>query len=165
MFTDVPNDQFDLKKIDLYIKQNFPYVATSDFDLTVGKAYYVGYDPNHLIKLDLFHTDPFVFEKMVLDKIRMVNMKEIVAMKLEVIQNIGRKKDFWDIYELENYFTFQEMLEFHEIRYPYSHDRGLIINNFTKFEKADEESDPNCLKGNFWDVIKFDMVNWINKYK
>lgn len=57
------------------------------------------------------------------------------------------------------------MLEFHEIRYPYSHNRDLIINNFTKFEKADEDSDPNCLKGNFWDVIKFDIVNWINKYK
>lgn len=92
MFTDVPYDQFDLKEIDLFIKNNFPYVATSDFDLTVGKAYYVGYEPNHLIKLDLFLTDPFVFEKIELDKIRMVILKEIAAMKLEVIKKMGRKK-------------------------------------------------------------------------
>jgi predicted nucleotidyltransferase component of viral defense system len=163
LFTDISYDRFDLEIIDSFIRQSFPYVTTSDIDLTFGKAYYVGYSPDTIIKLDIFHADKFIFEKVEIESVRMVNIKEIVAMKLDVIQRIGRKKDFWDIYELKDYFSFHEMLDLHKQRYPYSHDRNLIIDNFTNFEQADDESDPMCLKGNIWDVIKYELVNWVNK--
>jgi hypothetical protein len=38
------------------------------------------------------------------------------------------------------------MLDLHEQRYPYSHDKDLIIKNFTSFEQADEDFNQFALK-------------------
>lgn len=53
--------------------------------------------------------------------------------------------------------TINEMLASHEKRYPYSHDATAIKNNFRQFSKADQDFDPKCLRGKYWDVIKSDM--------
>lgn len=86
-------------------------------------------------------------------------------MKIEVVQNGGRKKDFWDLHELLEHFSLEKMLEFHKKRYPFSHDLDLIIQNFTNFEIADEDFDVLCLKGKHWDTIKSDFENLIKKFK
>lgn len=76
---------------------------------------------------------------------------------------MAEKKDFWDLHELLNYFSLEEMLAFHKIRYPFSHDSDLIIKNFTNFEIADDDFDVLCLKGKHWEVIKSDFENLIKK--
>jgi hypothetical protein len=81
-----------------------------------------------------------------------------------MIQRKGRKKDFWDLHELLDRYSIVKMLELHEERYPYSHDGEMIIRNFTDFEKADEDFDPLCLRGKYWEVIKADFVDEINAY-
>ncbi|GHV20994.1 hypothetical protein FACS1894174_03750 [Bacteroidia bacterium] len=55
------------------------------------------------------------------------------------------------------------MLEMHQERFEYTHDRESIIKNFTDFRKADEEIDPICLKGKIWELIKLDFVEEIEK--
>lgn len=90
----------------------------------------------------------------------MASIEEIIAMKIEVVQNLGRKKDFWDLHELlfiHNYSVTQ-MLELHEKRYPWTHDMEQIIKNFTDFNQADEDFDPDCLKQKDWDLIKTDIT-------
>jgi hypothetical protein len=87
----------------------------------------------------------------------MATIAEILAMKLDVIQRVGRKKDFWDLHELFPFFSLEEMLLLHKQRYPFSHDSKLILENLTNFSLADEEFDPICLRGKYWEFIKEDF--------
>ena len=57
------------------------------------------------------------------------------------------------------------MLELHKRRYEYTHERDQIINNLTNFDSADEDIDPICLKGKYWELIKLDFVELIEKLK
>ncbi len=57
------------------------------------------------------------------------------------------------------------MLDLHRQRYPWTHERETIIRNFTSFQLADEDFDPNCLRGKYWEFIKMDFVNWLQEYK
>ena len=95
----------------------------------------------------------------------MATIEEIIAMKLDVVQRGGRKKDFWDLHELFEKYTLSQMLDLHEQRYPYTHDRDLIIQNFTDFSIADDEFNPICFKGKYWEFIKEDIEEIIMQHK
>jgi hypothetical protein len=47
------------------------------------------------------------------DEIKMASVEDIAAMKINSTMNRGSKKDFYDIYELLNHFTFQELISFY----------------------------------------------------
>lgn len=95
--------------------------------------------------------------------IRMATIKEIIAMKIDVVSRGGRKKDFWDFHELLTSYSISEMLALHEQRYPYSHDKKQIITNFSDFKNADNDFEPICLKGKYWELIKLDIINALNE--
>ena len=92
-------------------------------------------------------------------------LEEIIAMKIDIVQRIGRKKDFWDLHELLESYSIARMLTLHEERYPYTHDADIIIKNFTDFENADKDFEPICLKGKYWEIIKLDLVEALEAYK
>jgi hypothetical protein len=94
---------------------------------------------------------------------RLATINEIVAMKLDVISRGGRKKDFWDLHELISDYTAEEMFLLHKQRYPYAHDPSLLKQNFKKFESADDDFDPICLKGKYWELIKLDMIEFVDR--
>ena len=81
-------------------------------------------------------------------------------MKMDVISRIGRKKDFWDIHLLHDYFSLSDMINIHEKRYEWTHDRQEIITNLTNFQNADNDPDPRCILGKDWDLIKLDIIDW-----
>ena len=164
LFTDEPYDSVDFKAIEAFLRATYPYVDTNDFaEIGFGKSYYIGDSQQDCIKLDLFYTDPFIDEVVITDNIRMATIEEIIAMKLDVVSRMGRKKDFWDIHELKDDYTIAEMFALHEKRYPYTHDRELLINNFTDFSEADDDFEPDCLRGKHWELIKLDMIDFINE--
>ena len=109
-----------------------------------------------------FESDPFIFPQVEIDNIRMASIEEIIAMKMEVIQRGGRKKDFWDLHELLQKYTIPQMLKYHKQRYPYTHDRIQIIQNLTNFENAEDDLSPKCLKGKYWEFIKDDFQEIIS---
>lgn len=102
---------------------------------------------------------------MIVDEIRMATTEEIIAMKIDVVQRVGHKKDFWDLHELLQNYNFSTMLALHLQRYPYWHDKELILKNLTNFELADDDFDPICLKGKYWEFIKEDIVDVVKAYK
>ncbi len=112
------------------------------------------------IKIDLFYTDTFIHPIIELDQIRMTSLEEISAMKLDVIARNGRKKDFWDIHELQNHYSLIEMASFHENRYPFTHNMETIKSKLIDFSLADEDFDPICLRGKHWELIKLDMIDY-----
>jgi predicted nucleotidyltransferase component of viral defense system len=161
LFTDAPYGSIDFGVLTTFMKTRFNFVDTvKDIVVGMGKTYYVGENESNPVKVDVYYNDDFIYEPIIIDSIRLASEEEIIAMKIEVVSRQGRKKDFWDIHELMSDYTINEMLTLHEKRYPYSHDAATIKYNFTQFSKADQDFDPKCLTGKYWDVIKSDLTKF-----
>ncbi|NBV68396.1 MAG: nucleotidyl transferase AbiEii/AbiGii toxin family protein, partial [Flavobacteriia bacterium] len=121
LFTDAVYDSIDFNRIDEIISSTFQLVDMGyGGNNSMGKSYYVGTSKDDLVKLDIFYTDPFIYPKITMEGVRFAGLEEIAAMKLEVIGNGGRKKDFWDLHELLEHYSLAQMITFYEKRYPYS---------------------------------------------
>ncbi|HAL81431.1 MAG TPA: hypothetical protein DCO83_03690 [Mucilaginibacter sp.] len=165
LFTDAPYDNIDFEEINIYLKATFPYVDRSNINLIgMGTSYFIGNNDHDAVKLDLFYTDTFIREVFEENRIRMATVEEIIAMKIDVVSRVGRKKDFWDLHELLGNYSLEQMLFLHEERYPYDHDPNLILKNFTDFGKADNDFEPTCLNGKYWEVIKLDLLEVLDDH-
>lgn len=164
LFSEEPYGSLNFDAIDDFLRLNYNSVSDPvSIDIGFGRSYLIGKDSKNLIKLDLYYTDPFLEEFEIHDNVRMASISEIAAMKIDVIQRVGRKKDFWDIHELLERYSFEELLRFHAQKYPYNHEKSLILANMCNFERADSEPDPLCLKGKYWDLIKLDFVQAVER--
>jgi len=162
LFSDLPYGSLDFDSIDNYLKRTFPYVDyLSNVAPAMEKSYTIRTDAENTVKLDVFYTDSFIQDVVAEDEIRLASIEEIIAMKIDVVQRGGRKKDFWDLHELLGGYSIMDMLELHEQRYPYAHDRNLILSNLVNFEIADNDFDPMCFKGKYWEFIKADFEDLI----
>lgn len=159
LFTEAAYKSIDFKNIDSFLRKQYAYVdAYTDQEIGMGISYYIGDSSTNSVKLDLYYTEPFIRAFKEIDGIRLASVEDIIAMKLEVISQGGRKKDFWDIHELIHDFSIDQMVGFHKERYPHGHDTAAIISGFKNFEIADGELDPKCLRHKYWEVIKLDMI-------
>ena len=166
LFSDVDYGEIDFDAIEKHLEANYKYVDhLSNIIPGIGKSYLIGKDKDNALKLDIFYTDKFIQPIYSEDTIRMATIEEIIAMKLDVVQRGGRKKDFWDLHELFEKYSLNQMLDLHEQRYPYIHDSDLIIQNFTDFSLADDEFNPVCFKGKYWEFIKEDIEEIIMNFK
>ena len=159
LFTDAPYGSIDFELIESFLKDNFGYVQGSfGGNAGMGKSYLLGSDEESAIKLDVYYSmDPFIQPIKEVEGIRLATIEEITAMKVDVIQRGGRKKDFWDLHEALNQYSVKQMVELHKQRFEWTHDEGLIRKNFTDFTTADNDFDPVCLKAKEWVFIKEDI--------
>lgn len=118
-----------------------------------------------VLTVDLYYHDEIMNPCDAIDNVRIASLDDVVAMKVDVISRIGRKKDFWDLHELLNIYSIPQMLDLHQQRHEYIHDREQIITHFINFSSADEDIDPICLKGKEWELIKLDFVELIESLK
>ncbi len=166
LFTDAPYDSIDFKGIDAFLRKTFTYVDPSVYKAVgLGTSYFIGNSKDECVKLDLYYVDKFIQEIELNDEIRMATVEEIIAMKIDVISHGGRKKDFWDINELKDDYSLEKMISLHKQRYPYGHDPKQIKSSLSDFEKADDDFDPICLKGQIWELIKLDLVHLADQLK
>lgn len=165
LFTGHSYGSIDFYAIDELLRKLFSYVTPHSLpgNIAMGASYILGNAPDDAFKLDLYYTDQFVWQEAVLENVRMASLEEIAAMKMDIIQRGGRKKDFWDIHELSDRFTINEMISFHQQRYPYAHDEETIKRNLTEFSAANDDFDPICLKGKYWEIIKLDIVEMMGE--
>ena len=162
LFTDAEYGTIDFDAIDAFLRANYTYVDTNDYKVIgMGKCYFIGDNQLNCIKLDLFYTDSFIDEALLIDGLRLASIEEIIAMKLDVILRTGRKKDFWDIHELKDNYSISDMFTLHEKRYPYTHNRKTLIGKFRDFESADGDFEPDCLRGKYWEFLKLDLLDFI----
>jgi hypothetical protein len=166
LFSDAQYGSIDFTEIDRFIEENFIFRShLSEENVAFGKSYIVGEDSNNTIKIDVFYSDAFIQAPLVIDSIRLATLEEIAAMKLDVIQRGGRKKDFWDIHELIPLVGIAKMLDLHQERYPFTHNRIKILENIVSFESSDDDFDPICLRGNYWELIKEDIEMALEQFK
>jgi predicted nucleotidyltransferase component of viral defense system len=166
LFSDLPYGNIDFKAIDEFIDRSFPYSSHfSNINSAIGKSYLIGPNIIDVVKLDVYYSDNFIQPVVIRDNIRMASIEEIIAMKMDVIQRVGRKKDFWDLHELAKNHEISTMIKLHKQRYPYNHDENLLLENLVNFTNADDDFDPICLRGNYWEFIKEDIIEAVENYK
>lgn len=162
LFTDVEYGSLDFLALQDILKKEFDYCYGDCGSLVgFGASYFVGNSQNDCVKLDLFYTDSFIRPFEIIDSIRMAAVEDIIAMKMEVVSNGGRKKDFWDLHLLRDYYSLNEMLNIYKERYPYSASQKYCIEGLTNFDNANDDPDPKCLLGKFWEIIKLDFSEWV----
>lgn len=116
------------------------------------------------IKVDIvLHRYPYLQSVETIDDIRFASMPDIVAMKLNAITRRGAKKDFFDIYELLDHYTLDQMLHFFEEKYA-STDIGFVVRSLVYFEEADRSKDPIMLKKNNWQQVKNKIGQVVREY-
>ena len=116
------------------------------------------------IKVDIvLHRYPYLQPVETIDDIRFASMPDIVAMKLNAITRRGAKKDFFDIYELLDHYTLDQMLHFFEEKYA-STDIGFVVRSLVYFEEADRSKDPIMLKKNNWQQVKNKIGQVVREY-
>ena len=164
LFTDSDYDSVDFDLIDSFLRKSYSYVDTYDYPfIGMGKSYFVGKNKDNSIKLDLYYTEKFIQVVQLIDDIRFATIEEIMAMKINVISNGGRKKDFWDIHELKDDYSLDNMLALHRERYLNDPDPKKIKKSMTNFKIADDDFDPICLKGKHWEIIKLDLIDFVKR--
>lgn len=96
LFTDAPYGSIDFESIEQELQNGFThYERVSSGPVGMGRSYFIGTGPDNTVKLDLFYTtDPYREEALLREGVRMATTQEIIAMKVDVIQRGGRKKDF-----------------------------------------------------------------------
>jgi hypothetical protein len=164
LFTDAEYSSIDFSALEAKLIETFPYVDTTSVDLIgMGKSYFIGNNENELVKLDLFYTDPFVFPCILEENVRFSSIEEVAAMKFEVVGNGGRKKDFWDIHELLESYTLDEMIEFYLKRNPYGYSKDELLVKVVDFSNAEDDFTPNCYREKVWELIKLDIEKLVKK--
>lgn len=159
LFTHELYDSIDFDAIDNFLRRVFPFVSDlQKGPVGMGVSYLVGNSQDDTVKLDIFYTSPFIQPALQIDSYRFATVEEIIAMKIDIVQRKARKKDFWDLHELLAMYTPINMIALHAKRYPYHHDEALIRANFIDFSRADEDFNPICLRGKYWELIKLDII-------
>ena len=158
LFTDAPYGSIDFEMLQEVILGLFPYVdITFKGAVGMGTSFFVGETEKNSIKLDLFYTDPFVYPLLKEKGIRFSCVNEISAMKLEVVGQGGRKKDFWDLHEILESRSLESLIDSYMKRYPYGHSKEDMLKKLLDFSVAENDFTPNCFKNKEWELIKLDF--------
>jgi predicted nucleotidyltransferase component of viral defense system len=117
------------------------------------------------VKVDIVHHPHLLIGKIEeTDKIRMYGDEDIIAMKLNAILGRGRKKDFWDLYELLHHYSLKDMIRFHETKFPEQNLLITIPQAIIYFDDAEESEAPVSLKGQTWESVKKFIQKKVSDY-
>ncbi|MCX6270598.1 MAG: nucleotidyl transferase AbiEii/AbiGii toxin family protein [Bacteroidetes bacterium] len=100
----------------------------------------------------------------VAERIRMYNDPDIGAMKIQAILGRGRKKDFWDLYQLLQYYSLRQIIDWHEKKYPSQMLAISIPNAITFFDDAEETEAPVSYKKQTWENVKKGIRKAVRDY-
>jgi predicted nucleotidyltransferase component of viral defense system len=98
------------------------------------------------------------------DKIRMYSNADISAMKIQAILGRGKKKDFWDLLELLQHYSLQQLIDWHKLKYPSQMLAISIPHAITYFADAEESETPVSYKGQTWEQIKKGISKAVSDY-
>lgn len=107
------------------------------------------------IKVDIVHYPYLPIAPIENEKgIRFYSSADIAAMKIQAILGRGKKKDFWDLYELLKHFSLQQIMDWHKQKYPNQMLAISIPHAITYFVDAEESETPVSFKKQTWESVK-----------
>ena len=117
------------------------------------------------IKVDIVHYPYLPIAPIEIEKgIRFYSSADIAAMKIQAILGRGKKKDFWDLYELLQHYSLQQLMDWHTKKYPNQMLAISIPNAITYFAEADESETPVSYKNQTWEQIKKGISKTVSDY-
>ncbi|MBP5796853.1 MAG: nucleotidyl transferase AbiEii/AbiGii toxin family protein [Bacteroidales bacterium] len=164
MFTNTLYGEMDTKEIKKALVEIFPYVENLErLDETMMVySLFVGDNSDNCVKLDICYDDDPVFPLVEIEGIKMLSEKDIAAMKMNAItQDKQRKKDFWDIHDLLESYSIEQIVLFALKRYPWSLNLSKIIDGFKRLPQLNDFTEVRCLKGKYWEFIVEDLLEQI----
>lgn len=155
LFTCQEYGTIDLKNITEALSGLFPITENLECLNKRQMVYtlFVGDTPSTIIKLDLCYDEQPIFPILNSEDVRMASDKEIAAMKLLAIVTGNRLKDYWDIYELKQTYSLEEMIGWALQRNPYTLTRKEILDSFNKVWEFPDPDDIISLKDYQWPFI------------
>jgi len=117
------------------------------------------------IKVDFVHYQhPLIENKALVEGIRMYSTEDIIAMKINAILGRGKKKDFWDIFELLHHYSLEQVIDYHSRKFPSQQLMITIPQALVYFGDAEESEEPISLKGQTWDGVKKFIQQKVNDF-
>jgi len=106
------------------------------------------------VKTDLLRYQyPLINALLEVDGLRLSSLEDIITMKLSAIANRGAKKDFFDIYELLDRYSLEQMMALFAKKFP-NIEHFHILKSLTYFDDAENDFDPVSLKNTPWLKVK-----------
>ena len=133
----------DLFTLDDFDNNNLIEILSKSFDVSIefeNRNMVITYINN--IKVDFVKMGyPILFEPLLIENIRMLDIRDIVAMKLKAIAQRGSKKDFFDIYFFLQQMKMESMLQLFKRKFE-QHELFYIVKSLTYFNDAENDADP-----------------------
>jgi Nucleotidyl transferase AbiEii toxin, Type IV TA system len=114
-------------------------------------------------KVDLVHYhNGFLNSPLVIDEIRMADLEDIAAMKLEAIANVqNRLKDYVDIAFMSSHLSLKQMLTCFKKKFDF--DESLVIRSLSVFSEIPHSDEIFLMSGKFeWLKIRDRILDMIN---
>lgn len=163
------------KSVDIDLFSNFNFDAVQMLEnLSADFAFNLFFSANNTIKgsisqvqVDILaHRYPLVCEPLTSERISMLSVQDIVAMKLNAISVSGqRAKDFIDIYYLLDEYSVAEMIDFYKRKYT-QYNEVNVLKSLTWFEDVDLSDWPVLMKTPKlkWETVKKRILEATNTY-
>ena len=117
------------------------------------------------VKIDIIrHPHSLIRPQQNIDNIRFFSTEDIIAMKVQAVLGRGKKKDFWDIAELLNYYTIDDFIRFHKEKFSTQNLLITVPQAISYFADAEESEEPVSLKNQNWKGVQQFINNKVNKY-
>jgi len=71
-------------------------------------------------------------------------------MKIQAILGRAQKKDFWDLFELLQHYSLQQIMDWYKLKYPGQMPTISIPHAITYFVDAEETEEPVSYKNQSW---------------
>ena len=169
LFADIEYGSMQLNRIKEDLAALFPFHKDLDCldQRSLGYSLRLGYEQTSMVKVDLFYTDAFIFNPLVIDGIRLADEREIAAMKLLSIGNGSyRQKDYWDIRELLDSYSLGEMIQWCLQRHPYSIDETEILTALKNIDLVQESNEgiDTLRKLDYWELKREEIRDIVDQY-
>lgn len=152
------NEPFDSETTYNQLEARFPNILQASQSETMLFLYI------NEVKIDMVLLPyPYLNPMEHIEDIRLVSLEDIAAMKLSAVARRGVKKDFWDIAELLDVFSLDQMLEFYKTKYS-SRDIFHLLRSLVYFNDADPQKDPDPLNNATWSQVKTKVQIAVKEY-
>ena len=155
------HQSFDQQSLADELKQTFG----DDFDYEGGHKQFGIFCYIEKIKVDIVYFPHLPISEIETEgNIRMYSSADIGAMKVQAMLGRGRKKDFWDLYELLKHYPLEQLINWHKQKYPSQMLAISIPNAITYFVDADETEAPVSFKNQTWEGVKRGIQKAVRDY-
>jgi predicted nucleotidyltransferase component of viral defense system len=159
-------DLFSIKEftnewlIEILAKEKIPF----EYRSTNNPIGQFGFIENVKIDFVKHHYFTLINETITEDGVRMFSSEDIMAMKVFAILKRAHKKDFWDVAELLQHYSFNDFVKAYSAKYPSMQLTISLPYALSYFADANESEDPISLKGQTWDSVQKIIQRHVNQY-